>query len=153
VVVIGGYFLSWIPASNPPPGTTLYISEWNDVNYYLTGASLPGGTPSAQQTSTAPFVALLLALPVLLALVAIVAAGIGLLRGLGPVLASLIAAAGVMGILSSGVTGGLNILVLARGSANGTSLLGLGLAVTQVGLFAMLAGGFMAALQVRRATG
>jgi hypothetical protein len=74
-----------------PPHIVTY-SWWDLTKYYLTGANLPGAAPAGQPTSAAPYVGLVFALPAVLALVALVAGGVGAIHGLGSVLASLICA-------------------------------------------------------------
>jgi hypothetical protein len=152
---IMGFFLPWYASTTGgsvgvSPQTALY-SGWDVTNHYLTGANLPGVTQTSQPTSSAPYLAFMVALPAVMALVALVASGVGVLRGLGAVLASLIGAAGLMGVLS-GESFLFTLAILSSPSnsgTGGTSNAGLGVDVMQVGLFAILAGGFMAVAQAR----
>ena len=140
-------------AQGVTPHTFTY-SLWDLTNHYLTGANLLGTTPTGQPTSTAPFAALLLALPAVLALVALVAGGVGVIRGLGPVLASLIGAAGLMGVFNGGsafLTPSMLNGALNGGTGGTSSPAALGLLVLQVGFFVILVGGIMAVAQSRRA--
>jgi hypothetical protein len=153
-----GFFLPWETysasgAQGVAPHTVTY-SFWDVTNHALTGASLPGTAPTGQPTNIAPYLGLLLALPAVLALVALVAGGVGVIRGLGPVLASLIGAAGLMGMINGGsalLTPSLVILSLTVGPSRTSSPAAFGLLVLQVGFFVILVGGIMAVAQARRA--
>ena len=151
---VSGFFLPWEAngtggAQGVTPHTVTY-SFWDLTNHYLTGANLPGVTATGQPTNTAPYVAALLALPAVLALVALVAGGVGVIRGPGPVLASLIGAAGLMGVLNGG-SSLLTPSVLIGAERGGASASGFGLIVMQVGFFVILVGGITAVAQARRA--
>jgi hypothetical protein len=132
---------------------TVTYSFWNLTNHFLTGTNLPGVTATGQPTSTAPYVAALLALPAVLALVALVAGGVGVIRGLGPVRASLISAAGLMGVLNGGASllTSSQLIAAEGGFPAGASAFGFGLLVMQVGFFVILVGGITAVAQARRA--
>jgi hypothetical protein len=136
------------------PHTVTY-SFWDLTNHYLTGANLSGVTATGQPTSTAPYVAALLALPAVLALVALVAGGVGVLRGLEPVQASVMGAAGLMGVLNGGGSFLTISVLLAPQSVGtgGTSAAGFGLIVMQVGFFVILVGGITAVAQQARRAG
>ena len=95
--------------------------------------------------------ALLLALPAVLALVALVAGGVGVIRELGPVLASLIGAAGLMDALNGGsalLTPSVLIGALNSGTGGASSPAAFGLLVMQVGFFVILVGAVMAVMAV-----
>jgi hypothetical protein len=139
-----------------PEGTphTVTSSLWDVTSHYLTGATLPGFTSTGQPTSAAPYLALLLAMPAALALVALVAGGVGVMRGLGPVLASLIGAAGLMGALNGGsaVLTPSELVVLGNGGTAGVSSpTAFGLLVMQIGFFVILVGGIMGIMAVAHA--
>jgi hypothetical protein len=153
-----GFFLPWeaYRIGVAPEGTphTVTSSLWDVTNHYLTGANLPGAAPTSQPTSAAPFLALLLALPAVLALVALVAGGVGVIRGLGPVLTGLIGAAGLMGALNGGsalLTPSELIVAGNGGTAGVSSPTAFGLLVMQVGFFVILVGGIMGIMAVAQA--
>jgi hypothetical protein len=157
---IAGYFLPWyFNGTSGAPDTPAYnvtYSGWNVINQYLTGAPLPGTPPSGQPIPTLPYFALLIGVPLLTAVVALVIAGMGVLRrGMGPVLAGLLATAGIMGLLGGGTSSGLSILTIAGGAGSTSpppSTVGMGLVVVQLGYFGILAGGIVGVIQARRAT-
>jgi hypothetical protein len=97
---------------------------------------------------------LLLALPAALALVALVSGGVGVIRGLGPVLASLIGAAGLMGALFGGsalLAPSTVIVRLDVGTGGASTPTAFGLLVMQVGFFVILVGGIMGIMAVAQA--
>jgi hypothetical protein len=153
---VAGFFLPWYSTSvgsaqNGPPTVVTY-SAWNFMNYFLTGANLPGATSSGQNPGAEPYLALTLALPAIMALVALVVGGIGLLRGLGTVLGGLLVAAGITSVLGGGSSLSSFILLFAIAAARGpaSSTNGMGTFAMQLGFFAILAGGIMAIAQARR---
>ena len=154
-----GFFLPWETygasgAQGVTPHPVTY-SLWDVTQHALTGARLPGTAPTGQPTHTALYLGLLLALPAALALVALVAGGVGVIRGLGPVLASLIGAAGLMGVLNGGsalLTPSLVILSLTVGPSSTSSPTAFGLLVLQVGFVVILVGGIMAEMAVAQAS-
>jgi hypothetical protein len=86
--------------------------------------------------------------------VALVAGGVGVTRGLGPALASLIGAAGLMGVVNGeGVflTPSLVIIAMNAGTGGASSPVGFGLLVMQVGFFVILVGGIMGVMAVAHA--
>jgi hypothetical protein len=153
-----GFFLPWeayttSSAQGATPHTVTY-SFWDITNHSLTGANLPGTPPTGQPTSNAPYLALVIALPAVLALVALVAGGVAVMRGLGPVLSSLIGAAGLMGVVNGeGVflTPSLVIIAMNAGTSGASSPAAFGVLVMQVGFFVILVGGIMGVMAVARA--
>jgi hypothetical protein len=135
-----GFFLPWYVATTGRIAPVT-VSGWDIVNRYLTGR-LIGAPAQAPTVSTDLPYAILGAMPLLVAVVAIIFSGLVFFSKGSPYQSGIIIAAGIVGLLStnySSSTPTLTGAALNLGNLPGNT--GLGLVLMFVGYFGVIAGG------------
>jgi hypothetical protein len=160
VLAIAGYFLPWtiqasgdISSSGSPVSFPM-VSGWDILTQWLNGSAVTDGQSAGQGTPLFG-IALVAALPLLLAVVALVICAIALVRRPGPVLIGLFVSAGLFGLLTTFSINPNTFIAVALvprgGPFDASPWLGTGIAALYLGYFGILAGGLIAALSQRQA--
>jgi hypothetical protein len=160
-LTVGGFFLPWfviqVGQANGSLQTTT-VSGWDICNHWLTGQAIRAATDGTSTSPTSPtslWYAIVAGFPLLMGVVALAIGVTGFRRRLPPRLAGLTVSAGIMGALTMMNMGGQYVVAAATVGSLGSnpsdmSLVGSGLALVYVGIFAMIAAGLASILRPAR---